>query len=32
MNTYNLGHNILELSNVLVKVRFTTIKMELEGF
>ena len=26
MNTYNLGHNILELYNVLVKIRLTTSK------
>ena len=28
MNTYNLGHNILELYNVLVKIRLITSKMK----
>ena len=28
--TYNPGHNILELYNILVRVRFTTSKTELD--
>ena len=28
-NTYNLGHNILEIYNVLVQVRVATIKTKL---
>ena len=28
--SYNLGHNILELYNILVQVRFTTSKTKLD--
>ena len=28
--THNPGHNILELCNILVKIRFTTSKMKLD--
>ena len=30
MITYNLGHDILELYNVLVQIRLTTSKMKLD--
>ena len=29
-HTYNPGHNILELSNILVQIRFTTSKRKLD--
>ena len=30
LTTYNPGHNILELHNILVKIRFTTSETKLD--